>query len=218
MAASVQKPSNEAPRVRVWRVKHTRSPTLQTAPAMRKVFILNVLPTIALFGLIAVGAVACKPKATVETCAAPTPSPAPRRPDLSGSTRFGIASFYAKEFAHRKMADGIKMNPHGDNAASKTLPLGTTAKVTDMETGKSAVVSIQDRGPYVKGRIVDLSPATARKIGITRKHGIAKVTVAPILVPLPDGRLKPGADAPDAKPCVPARLALESDTDMNRSR
>ena len=178
---------------------------------MRKILQLRVLPTISLFGLIAVGAAACKPKAAVETCAAPTPAPTVRHPDLSGSTHFGIASFYAKEFAHRKMADGTRMNPHGDNAASRTLPLGTTAKVTNLATGKSAVVSIQDRGPYVKGRIVDLSPATARTIGITRKHGIAKVTVAPIMVPLPDGRMKPGTAAPDAKPCVPARPALASE-------
>jgi len=52
--------------------------------------------------------------------------------------------------------------------------LGTTAKVTNLETGKSAVVTIQDRGPYVDGRIVDLSPATAQKIGITRRAGIAR--------------------------------------------
>lgn len=84
------------------------------------------------------------------------------------------------------------MKPQGNNAASKTLPLGTTAKVTNLETGQSAVVTIQDRGPYVKGRIVDLSPATAQKIGIEREDGVATVEVAPIAVPLPDGSVKPG--------------------------
>jgi rare lipoprotein A len=87
------------------------------------------------------------------------------------------------------------MDPHGDNAASKTLPLGTTAKVTNLETGKSAVVTIQDRGPYVPGRIVDLSPATARQIGISHRKGVALVVVAPIAVPQPDGRIKLGAAA-----------------------
>jgi rare lipoprotein A len=77
------------------------------------------------------------------------------------------------------MADGTRMDPHDDNAASKTLPLGTEAKVTNLKTGQSATVTIQDRGPYVKGRIVDLSPATAAKIGITPKEGITKVEVAP---------------------------------------
>jgi rare lipoprotein A len=119
------------------------------------------------------------------------------QPDLSGRTRFGDASFYAKEFAGREMADGSKMDPLGDNAASKTLPLGTRARVTNITTGQSAVVTIQDRGPYVKGRIVDLSPSIARKIGITQDAGIAKVKVTPISVPLPNGSVKPGIEAPN---------------------
>jgi rare lipoprotein A len=116
-------------------------------------------------------------------------------PDFSAKKRMGKASFYANEFSGRKMADGAVMDPHGDNAASKTLPLGTTAKVTNLETGKSAVVTIQDRGPYVPGRIVDLSPATARQIGISHRKGVALVVVAPIAVPQPDGGIKLGAAA-----------------------
>jgi rare lipoprotein A len=116
-----------------------------------------------------------------------------KRPDLTGRTRLGKASFYAASFSHREMADGSKMNPRGDNAASKTLPLGTTAKVTNLATGQTAIVQIEDRGPYVKGRIVDLSPATARKIGITRRLGVAPVKVAPIIVPQPDGTMKFGS-------------------------
>jgi rare lipoprotein A len=119
-------------------------------------------------------------------------------PDFSARTRMGKASFYANEFAGRKMADGARMDPHGDNAASKTLPLGTTAKVTNLETGKSAVVTIQDRGPYVPGRIVDLSPDTARQIGISHRKGVALVAVAPIAVPQPDGGIKLGAAAHEA--------------------
>ena len=103
--------------------------------------------------------------------------------DRSGKKRIGTASVYARRFAGRKMADGTRMDPHDDNAASKTLPLGTEAKVTNLKTGRSTTVTIQDRGPYVKGRIVDLSPATADKIGITPKEGVAKVEVAPIAVP-----------------------------------
>jgi len=77
------------------------------------------------------------------------------------------------------------------------LPLGTTAMVTNLETGKTAIVTIRDRGPYVDGRIVDLSPATAQKIGLDKKQGVAKVEVAPIEVPQTDGTIKPGV--PDAK-------------------
>jgi rare lipoprotein A len=110
--------------------------------------------------------------------------------DRSGRKRIGTASFYS--LPGRKMADGTRMRPHADNAASKTLPLGTTATVTNLETGKSAVVTIRDRGPYVEGRIVDLSPATARKIGLTEKQGLTEVEVAPIVIPLADGRIKLG--------------------------
>lgn len=95
----------------------------------------------------------------------------------------GKASFYGQEFFGRKMANGKRMDPNDDNAASKTLPLGTKARVTNLETGKSAVVTIEDRGPYVDGRIVDLSPASAQKIGLQRKQGIAPVAVTPIDTP-----------------------------------
>jgi rare lipoprotein A len=115
--------------------------------------------------------------------------------DRSGQERVGKASFYARKFAGRKMANGKPMNPHRDIAASKTLPLGTTAKVTNLETGRSAIVTIEDRGPYVHGRIVDLSPAAAQKIGLDRETGVAAVAVAPIEVPLADGTVKPGDGA-----------------------
>jgi rare lipoprotein A len=112
--------------------------------------------------------------------------------DRSGKKRVGKASFYAHMFEGRKMADGKQMDPQHDNAASRTLPLGTTAKVTNLETGKSAFVTIQDRGPYVDGRIVDLSPSTAREIGLNHRQGITRVEVSPLAVPLPDGRVKLG--------------------------
>jgi rare lipoprotein A len=140
------------------------------------------------------------PQAAAPAHAAPAHEPVVANPtlDLSGHKRLGKASFYAQKFAGRKMADGTIMRPQSDNAASKTLPLGTTAKVTNLETGQSAVVTIHDRGPYIQGRIVDLSPSTAKEIGIDHKNGVAKVEVAPIVVPLPDGRVKLGAAAAEA--------------------
>ena len=128
----------------------------------------------------------------------PTP-----KPDLTGRKRSGKASFYAGEFSGRKMADGTRMDPQSDNAASKTLPLGSTAKVTNLKTGQTAVVTIRDRGPYVKGRIVDLSPSTAEKVGINRREGVAKVEVTPITVAQPDGSAKAGEASPQT---LPARL------------
>jgi rare lipoprotein A len=133
--------------------------------------------------------------------AAPMHEPVVAKPtlDRSGDKRRGKASFYAQMFSGRKMADGTPMQPQSNNAASKTLPLGTTAKVTNLETGQSAVVTIRDRGPYIQGRIVDLSPSTAKQIGIDHKKGVARVEVAPIFVPLPDGHLKLGAALADAR-------------------
>jgi rare lipoprotein A len=112
--------------------------------------------------------------------------------DRSGRKRVGKASFYARRFFGRRMADGRPMNPHGNNAASRTLPLGTVAQVTNLETGRRAVVTIQDRGPYVRGRIIDLSPATARQIGLSPEQGLARVEVAPLLVPRADGGVRIG--------------------------
>ncbi|HUX73232.1 MAG TPA: hypothetical protein VMV25_04990, partial [Steroidobacteraceae bacterium] len=99
----------------------------------------DLLATILLLSVAAVGAAGCKPHAGAAANVAPqddepsrTAEPARSQPDLSGRTRFGKASFYAKMFTGRKMADGKRMNPHRDNAASRTLPLGTTARVTNI--------------------------------------------------------------------------------------
>jgi rare lipoprotein A len=114
--------------------------------------------------------------------------------DRSGKARKGEASYYGHRFYRKKMADGTKMNPQSNAAASKTLPLGTKAQVTNLENGKSDVVEVRDRGPYVKDRIVDVSPKTADKIGM-KDGGTAPVEVKPIEVPQPDGTVKPGAGA-----------------------
>jgi rare lipoprotein A len=133
----------------------------------------------------------------------------PTKPELdrTGRTRVGKASFYASRYAGRKMADGTPMRLDSNNAASLTLPLGTTATVTNLRSGQSAEVVIRDRGPYVKGRIIDLSPSTARQIGIERKQGVAKVQVVPIVVPLADGTvnsraIKPGVARLASKPAA----------------
>jgi len=115
--------------------------------------------------------------------------------DRSGKKQVGKASIYSEKFTDKTMADGNKMDPHDDNAASKTLPLGTKAKVTNLETGQSTHVTIQDRGPFVKGRIIDLPPAKAEEIGLTLEEGVTRVEVAPVEVPLPGGSKKLGAGA-----------------------
>lgn len=104
-------------------------------------------------------------------------------PHRKPKPQVGKASVYSKKFANRKMANGRRMDPNDDNAAHKTLPLGTRALVKNLENGRSAVVTIEDRGPHVPGRIVDLSPATAEEIGLERRKGLAKVEVVPLEVP-----------------------------------
>jgi rare lipoprotein A len=160
-------------------------------------------------GLFAAVAVALSPVAASAEARRHRPerTTEPAKPDLSARKRVGRASYYARQFFGKPMADGAPMNPRGHNAASRTLPLGTVAKVTNVTTGRSAVVKIEDRGPYIKGRIVDLSPSTARKIGITPRIGVAKVVVAPITVPLPDGRVKRGEAAVTESRVPSTRLA-----------
>jgi len=119
--------------------------------------------------------------------------------DHSGRKEAGRASFYSRRFTHRKMANGERLNPHANVAASKTLPLGTTATVTNLQNGRSAMVKIEDRGPYVDGRVVDVSPKVAQDLGVG-KRGVVPVVVKPITVPQPDGAVKLGAGAADASP------------------
>ena len=122
------------------------------------------------------------------------PGKAQQRIDRSGKARKGKASYYARRFAGRKMANGERMNPGSNAAASRTLPLGTRAKVTNLRNGKSADVEIKDRGPYVQGRTIDLTPQTAESLGM-KHEGVAPVEVAPIEVPQPDGTMKAGEAA-----------------------
>ncbi len=97
--------------------------------------------------------------------------------------QLGKASVYSTHLQGRTMTDGEPFDVRSNDAASKTLPLGTRARVTDLETGKSAEVTIKDRGPVPRGRVVDLTPHTAREIGLTRKEGLAPVAVVPTRLP-----------------------------------
>ena len=114
--------------------------------------------------------------------------------DHSGRKQVGHASFYSMGFEGRKMAGGRRFDPNADNAASKTLPFGTTAKVTNLENGRSAIVTVEDRGPALDGRVLDVSPKVAEQLDI-KERGVAPVVVAPIAVPQLGGGVKPGAGA-----------------------
>lgn len=86
----------------------------------------------------------------------------------------GIASWYGPGFHGNFTANGKVYDMYGISAAHKTLPFGTIVKVVEIETGRSVVVRINDRGPFIEGRIIDLSKGAAERLGIVQK-GITKV-------------------------------------------
>jgi rare lipoprotein A len=114
--------------------------------------------------------------------------------DNTGRKQRGPASYYSRRFAGRQTASGAPFNPNANIAASKQLPLGTTARVTNLHNGRSAHVVVADRGPYARNRIMDVSPKVADDLGM-KKEGTTPVEVAPIEVPQPDGSVKPGEGA-----------------------
>lgn len=83
-------------------------------------------------------------------------------------TERGKASYYADKFKGRRTASGEKFRQHKRTAASLTIPLGTRVRVTNLKNGKTVKVRINDRGPYVKGRIIDLSRKAAKRIDMIR--------------------------------------------------
>jgi peptidoglycan lytic transglycosylase len=85
---------------------------------------------------------------------------------LEGAAQAQVATYYGKEFAGHRTASGERFNPGAMTAAHRTLPFGTRVRVTNPHTGRSVIVRINDRGPFVKGRSIDLSSGAARAIGM----------------------------------------------------
>ena len=93
-----------------------------------------------------------------------------------GYTEVGYASWYGPKFHGRRTSSGEIFNMYDMTCAHRTLPLGTILLVTNLENGRSVVVRVNDRGPFVKGRIIDLSYAAARALGMVEK-GVVKVRI-----------------------------------------
>jgi rare lipoprotein A len=93
-----------------------------------------------------------------------------------GYTEQGKASYYSNKLQGRKMANGEPYRRHKLTAAHRTLPFGTKVKVTNLQTRQTVKVKITDRGPYAKGRVIDLSEAAARRIG-SIEAGVVPVKV-----------------------------------------
>ena len=79
----------------------------------------------------------------------------------------GLASFYGKRFHNRKTSNGERYNMHSMTAAHPTLPFNTRVQVKNIKNGRTVIVRINDRGPFYKGRIIDLSYVAANRLGIT---------------------------------------------------
>lgn len=96
---------------------------------------------------------------------------------IAAGNQCGGASWYS--LPGQTTASGAKMNPSAMTAAHKTLPLGSVVKVVDQGTGKSVTVTINDRGPFIKGRIIDLSKGAASKLGFMNA-GVTKVCITQV--------------------------------------
>ena len=136
-----------------------------------------------------------------------TPAPVPGNLGKPISTEVGLASWYGPPYAGRKGADGKVYDQNAMTAAHLTLPLGTMVRVTNLTNNESVVVRITDRGPFVHGRIIDLSLAAAKATGVYRA-GVAKVKVEAFAAPV---RANANAD-PGGHWCVQVgAFARESD-------
>ena len=106
----------------------------------------------------------------------PLLAPSPSLPSVPLGGRLEVASWYGPGFVGRLTSDGETYNPHELTAASKTLPIGSRVRVTNPKNGRSVIVRINDRGPYVRGRSLDLSHSAAQQIGLCAE-GIGTVRV-----------------------------------------
>ena len=171
------------------------SKTLHPGPAGRAGLLLLLATLIA--GCSHKQPVAYTPPPPAETspAAAPTPAAPSELPSLTADEQFvdthtpissetGIASWYGPPYHNRVGANGVVYNENGISAAHRTLPMGSLIRVTNVKTGKSAVMRITDRGPFVAGRILDLSIGAAKTVGLWRA-GTGEVRIDVFSTPKP---------------------------------
>ena len=96
--------------------------------------------------------------------------------DSRAAAQCGKASWYGERFHGRKTANGERFDMHGMSAAHRTLPFGTKVRVRNLKNGRSVVLRVNDRGPFARGRVIDVSKAAASKLGFIRA-GTARVKV-----------------------------------------
>ncbi|RAI56044.1 septal ring lytic transglycosylase RlpA family lipoprotein [Roseicella frigidaeris] len=98
-----------------------------------------------------------------------------------GRPQLGKASYYGPEFTGRTMANGRRFDPGSTSVAHRTLPLGTKVLVRNLDNGRVTTATVEDRGPFIQGRIIDVSPRLAERLGMLRV-GVVPVEVLPVEV------------------------------------
>lgn len=107
------------------------------------------------------------------------PTPGLGEDDEPDRSTVGLASFYARKLHGRRTASGERLDRMAMTAAHRSYPFGTRVRVTNLANGKSVVVRITDRGPHVASRVIDLTEAAAKAIGLWRK-GVVSVRLEPL--------------------------------------
>jgi len=133
--------------------------------------------------------------------------------NLAAFQQTGKASWYGRAFHGKETASGVPFNQHALTAAHRSLPLGTVVQVTNIDNGKSVTVTINDRGPYIRGRIIDLSRRAAQHLGF-EEDGLAKVAI--VVTAPPEGTVPPLPQAkpdPEAVPADTVQVAAVPDED-----
>jgi rare lipoprotein A len=157
----------------------------------RSAFLFSFLALFFLAGCAHKPASVAVPAAPEPAAAESSPTVAPNSPELEIApdakpilTETGIASWYGAPYHHRRGSNGEVYDMNAMTAAHRTLPLGSVVRVTNLASNQAAVVRITDRGPFVEGRIIDLSQAAAKKIGMIQK-GTVEVRVEVLKTPVP---------------------------------
>lgn len=134
------------------------------------------------FGLVVVGVM------VFASCSGKSPPKASHHSDKTApssagllKSQEGIASYYAHKFNGRRTASGERFSNKKMTAAHRTLPFGTLVEVENMVTHQKVIVKINDRGPFVRNRIIDLSYSAAKKLGFIRQ-GSARVKISPLTI------------------------------------
>jgi rare lipoprotein A (peptidoglycan hydrolase) len=158
-----------------------------------------------MLGLLATAGCAAHPQVAA-SITPPEPAAPPAPPTPTACVQYGTASWYRPAARRRRTADGKHPRPGTLTAAHRFLPFGTAVRVTDLETGRSVNVKVDDRGPFERHRVIDLSVAAATLLGM-RHDGVARVRL--VATPGRSGPVPRGIDTAATAPCSPGTMLAD---------